>query len=130
MLCRRPTDETSYLLWSEKGELRCESCFMRRPSLARAYSPRARPKHNVPAAADIMAMVRWHIMAMRFSPQSPLTTGMRLSPRTTGTRPQCIPHTGILRTTAMVAIMEVVGTDMGRQQSACAVDFMATVPEL
>jgi len=30
----------------------------------------------------------------------------------------------------MAAIMEVVGTDMARQQSACGVDFMATVPEL
>jgi len=30
----------------------------------------------------------------------------------------------------MAAIMEEVGTDMGRQQSACGVDFMATVPEL
>jgi hypothetical protein len=32
----------------------------------------------------------------------------------------------------MAVIMEAVGTDMGRQQSACGVDFMATVlvPEL
>ena len=62
-------------------------------------------------------------------PQSPLTMAMRPSPRTTGMRPQFLP-TNILCTRAMAAITEAVGTDMGRQQSACGVDFMVTAPEL
>src|SRR5262245_4880455 len=127
-----PTVETASRCNRGLGGLQCESCCTRQQPLAYAYSPQARPKHNAPAAADIMAMVR-RIMAMRRFPRSPYTTVMRLSPRTTGMRVLPIPHTGIRPTTGitgMVATMGVAGTDMVPQQSACALDFMVTAPEL